>query len=497
MFNKIMKRGSRKASKAEAAAELPAAADPVPLASASGVTVNHASRVSTSPSAAPSPGGATFQPSSAPPQLTEPLPLFRDVPATERQVLFLRKLQICAVAFDFSDTLKAAREKEMKRQALSELVDFVQSGSGRLAEQVQEELVRTVAINIFRCLPPAAHESTGSEAADPEEDEPYLDPAWPHLQLVYELLLRYVISSDTDTKVAKRFIDHCFVLRLLDLFDSEDPREREYLKTILHRIYGKFMIHRPFIRRAINNIFYRFIFETERHSGIGELLEILGSIINGFALPMKEEHKLFLVRALIPLHKPKTVGIYHQQLSYCIVQFVEKDYKLADIIIRGLLKYWPVINCQKEVLFLGELEEVLEATQPAEFQRCMVPLFKQIARCLSSSHFQVAERALFLWNNDHIVSLIAQDRNVILPIIFEALEKNTQAHWNQMVHGLTTNVRKMFLDMDNDLFEECQQKYLEKEANAKLLGEQRESTWRRLEAFVEANASGKDMVLAN
>lgn len=49
---------------------------------------------------------------------------------------------------------------------------------------------------------------------------------------------------------------------------------------------------RSFIRKAINNVFYRFIFETERHSGIAELLEILGSIINGFALPLKEEHKV-------------------------------------------------------------------------------------------------------------------------------------------------------------------------------------------------------------
>lgn len=150
------------------------------------------------------------------------------------------------------------------------------------------------------------------------------------------------------------------------------------------------MVHRPFIRKAINNIFYRFIYVTERHSGIGELLEILGSIINGFALPMKEEHKLFLIRVLIPLHKPKPIVVYHQQLSYCIVQFVEKDYKLADTVIRGLLKYWPVTNCAKENLFLGELEEVLEATQPVEFQRCMVPLFQQIGRCLTSSHFQVS-----------------------------------------------------------------------------------------------------------
>ena len=45
------------------------------------------------------------------------------------------------------------------------------------------------------------------------------------------------------------------------------------------------------------------IYESETHNGVGELLEILGSIINGFALPLKEEHKDFLIKALIPLHK--------------------------------------------------------------------------------------------------------------------------------------------------------------------------------------------------
>ncbi|KAF2616000.1 hypothetical protein F2Q70_00009741 [Brassica cretica] len=411
----------------------------------------------------------------------EPLPLFRDVPVSERQALFLRKVQNCCFLFDFTDTVKNAREKDIKRQTLLELVDFIQSGASKIiSESCQEEMVKMVSLNIFRSLPPGSHENTGQEPADPEEEEPYLDPSWPHLQLVYELLLRYVVSTDTDTKVAKRYIHHSFVLKLLDLFDSEDPREREYLKTILHRIYGKFMVHRPFIRKAINNIFYRFIYETERHSGIGELLEILGSIINGFALPMKEEHKLFLIRVLIPLHKPKPMAVYHQQLSYCIVQFVEKDYKLADTVIRGLLKYWPVTNCTKENLFLTELEEVLEATQPVEFQRCMVPLFQQIGRSLNSSHFQVAERALFLWNNEHIVGLIAQNRTVILPIIYPALEKNIQSHWNQAVHGLTTNIKKMFMEMDPELFEECQRQYEEKQARSKEVEEQRLLSWKRL-----------------
>ena len=324
------------------------------------------------------------------PGVYEALPSFRDVPSSEKQNLLIKKLNMCCVVFDFGNPSINLKEKDVKRQTLLELVDYISSVNSKFNEVVMQEITKMVAVNLFRTFSSPSHESKALEMYDLEEEEPTMEPAWPHVQIVYEVLLRFVASSETDAKLAKRYIDHSFVLRLLDLFDSEDQRERDYLKTILHRIYGKFMVHRPFIRKAINNIFYRFIFETEKHNGIAELLEILGSIINGFALPLKEEHKLFLVRALIPLHKPKCVSMYHQQLSYCITQFVEKDVKLADTVIRGLLKYWPVTNSSKEVMFLAELEEILDATQAAEFQRCMVPLFHQIARCLNSFHFQVS-----------------------------------------------------------------------------------------------------------
>lgn len=62
---------------------------------------------------------------------------------------------------------------------------------------------------------------------------------------------------------------------------------------------------------------------------MAELLEILGSIINGFALPLKEEHKAFLLRVLIPLHKVKSLSLYHPQLAYCVVQFLEKESSLT------------------------------------------------------------------------------------------------------------------------------------------------------------------------
>ena len=131
------------------------------------------------------------------------------------------------------------------------------------------------AVNLFRTLPPPAN-PTGAEF-DPEEDEPTLEAAWPHLQLVYEFFLRCLESPDFTPSLVKKYIDQVqsrkthhkpiqvfflnvrfsqcalqkFVLRLLDLFDSEDPRERDLLKTTLHRIYGKFLGLRAFIRKQV------------------------------------------------------------------------------------------------------------------------------------------------------------------------------------------------------------------------------------------------------
>jgi serine/threonine-protein phosphatase 2A regulatory subunit B' len=56
---------------------------------------------------------------------------------------------------------------------------------------------------------------------------------------VYEFLLRFIVSGEVQAKVAKKYVNHSFCCYLIQLFDSEDPRERDYLKTILHRIYGK------------------------------------------------------------------------------------------------------------------------------------------------------------------------------------------------------------------------------------------------------------------
>lgn len=106
-------------------------------------------------------------------------------------------------------------------------------------------------------------------------------------------------------------------------------------------------------------------------------------------------------------------------------------------------------------MFLGELEEILDVIEPTQFVKIQEPLFKQISRCVSSPHFQVsdepwprgpagvlrgvtvfhlrlqvAERALYYWNNEYIMSLIEENSSVILPIMFASLYRISKEHWN-------------------------------------------------------------------
>merc|ERR1719321_846650 len=237
------------------------------------------------------------------------LPSLRETAVAERPEILKKKLQACSITFDFTNAQLNATEKEAKRQALLELVEYVNNTRHCFNDSVIQDVIEMVGANVIRALPPAQRAGNVGE----DDDEPALEQAWPHLQIVYEFFLRFVVSHDVDPKIAKKFVDQAFVLKLLDLFDSEDPRERDYLKTILHRIYGKIMALRLFIRKATQNLFFYIIYDNTQHNGVPELLEILGSIINGFALPLKEEHKLFLERSLIPLHTVKNLNTFHQQ----------------------------------------------------------------------------------------------------------------------------------------------------------------------------------------
>ena len=408
-------------------------------------------------------------------QVVKELPVLSDTAVLKREALFRQKLELCNVIFDFEDPDLDVKGKEQKRETLVELAEYINSPVGQkiLTEAMMPHIVETVRINLFRALPPPTADY------DPEEDEPTMELTWPHMQVVYELFLRFIVSTEVSGKVTKKFVDQAFLRQWIELFDSEDPRERDYVKTVLHRMYGKFMSHRSFIRKAISQVFFKYIYETGQHNGIGELLEILGSIINGFAIPLKKEHLQFLERALIPLHKPRGVATYHPQLSYCISQYVEKDPDTIVVIVKGLVRYWPWNSASKQVSYLNELEEILELCRPEQFALIQDDFAALLATCLASSHFQVAERSLYYWNSEHLcVNVFSkQCAPVLLPYVYGPLNAIAKGHWNQTVESLAQSVLKLYMEMDINLYDKCARERQDKIKDKEIMREQAGARW--------------------
>lgn len=78
------------------------------------------------------------------------------------------------------------------------------------------------------------------------------------------------------------------------------------------------------------NLVLYITYEKEEHNGLTELLEILSSIISGFSAPLKEEHRQFATKVLVPLHKVRGLSTFSTQLETCMKNFIEKE-KLIGI----------------------------------------------------------------------------------------------------------------------------------------------------------------------
>ncbi|KAJ2718719.1 serine/threonine-protein phosphatase 2A 56 kDa regulatory subunit delta isoform [Coemansia sp. Benny D115] len=391
--------------------------------------------------------GGTHEFRMLPPLLSEQL---TDI---ERKDLLSQKLVQCTVLFDFQNPNENIEAKEAKQRTLGEILDYMSERTGVITLDMYPKLFKMVSANLFRTIPPQIN--AFGDPFDPEEDEPREEPSWPHLCLVYHIFLRFLESSDFNNSAARPYIDQAFTTQLLELFDCEDVRERESLKTVLHRIYGKMLGMRSFIRRSINNIFLQFIYETQRHNGIAELLEILGSIINGFTVPLKDEHINFLHRVLLPLHKARPMNLYFAQLAYCTVQFLEKDPTLADTIVKSLLRFWPKVNSPKEVMFVTEIEGIMDVIEPAQFSSICQPLFQQLVKCIVSPHFQIAERTLGMWRNNYFVNLITDNIQLILPIALSGIYRHSRSHWNRNIHNQVYQILRFFVNVNEELFEQC------------------------------------------
>ena len=382
---------------------------------------------------------------------------------------FLKKVNLAKITYDYADEAKDSKPKAERLSAINDLIQLL--NDQRMVTQLFvpniENVMDMIKKNIFRPLPNANRGnslSVSETGVEEEEQEP--DHTWPHIRGIYEIFLQLVINEACDVKTLKQFVTSNFISEFLQLFDSDLVEERDFLKNILHKLYAKLVPRRKMIRKAITDCFHLLIHEIHKFNGASELLDIMASIISGFAIPLREEHVIFFKNIIIPLHKVQTSGLYFDNLIRCSMLFLTKDSTLSVPLLEGILKYWPFANYVKETLFLQELPEVFEFCDVEKIQPLVNKLFKRVIRCISGSHLQVADRAMCLFESESFISIIKQYKTISFNMLVPTVNHLASNHWHQMLKESLSALKEILQKIDpqayNNALETANQKKSDK-----------------------------------
>ena len=371
--------------------------------------------------------------------------------------LFVKKIQICSMTYDYYDDQKDIKAKSERLEAIQDLKELLNDSQIMSLHFLPnlELIYEMIQKNLFRPLIPIkkSGEKLGLSETGVEDEEVTTDPAWPHLQGIYEIFLNIEIHELVDVKNLKIFITPVFVNNLLELFNSEDARERDYLKTILYRIYAKLIPRRKIIRKSMNESFLSMIHENKKFNGANDILEIFSSMISGFAVPLREEHVEFFKNIIIPLHKVHYSNTFHEQLVRCSVLYLNKDQSLAILLIKGILRYWPFGNSTKETLFLSELNEILEFCDLNSIEVLIPSIFKRIVKCMSGPHLQISDKAMLFFENEHFLNLIKTFRSITFPLLVPIIVDLSETHWHKILQESFNSLKSILKEIDSALFE--------------------------------------------
>lgn len=408
---------------------------------------------------------------------TETLDQLFDTPALEdavpykRAYYFRKKIAFCLPRKDDCkySSVDLFELNEKRLTTLGDLNNYCESFPMILGDsQLYVELLHLAGTYLFRPFPlvkstspnnvfvdESVADDAGMFGENPMDKYSEYTPEeqnWGLLSACYDLLLKAIEYIDKlDKQTRKEFYTLRFISQLVNLFKTPAIKERQVLKGVLHRLYYKLTQRRSAIRKEIANCFYEYIYEGANHYGVAELLEILGSIVNGFACPIKQEHVVLLTRALIPLHSTPAFVSYHQQLAYCMIQYVSKDHTLFTPIVKGLLRYWPVGSSFKEVIFIIELEELMEhVLAESDFDSISTKLARRLGKCMMSDQFQVAERAIACWTSSACLRIMnAYERlaQSMFDLVKPYLRKATMEHWNGVIQQRAQEAYTLYYNM--------------------------------------------------
>jgi hypothetical protein len=372
------------------------------------------------------------------------LPLIATSPQSEISQMAFQKLKQCNRICDFSDPNADLTSKQVKTQALNELIDCYANPKlfARVTRECHQQVIELFSVNIFRPLPNVPREILASDEVTIE------DTAWPHLQLVYALFLTF-LNCSIDQKILQ-WLKPRFITNLFAILDFPDERERMQVRAVITSIFNKVPPQRSQLRTLTANLLMGvpggFCINAASH-----LLELFHSFTSSTTAPLGAALIGVFDRVLLPMHLGLRCQRYFGSLSRCVVLMVRKEKRLGSSLLHFLIRHWPMTLDHKAELFIDEATQLLEENVIECFAQHMCQLMSCIAVATESPCTTLADRALSFLMHDHVRELIADDPYSMMRIIFPSLFRGAKSHWTPRIQLKALTAMNMLLEVNPDV----------------------------------------------
>ena len=361
------------------------------------------------------------------------------------------------------------RENKATRKTattVDELNHYIQTG-GSLEECIRD-LVEFFSLSVFRDTQP-------DEEGFPVEGD--------------KTLSLFLLSDASHTPETAEVFDENVIRQILRAFqirtsvvgrDSDLAEKKQRWRSILHSTYERFYHHRKYMYDTFIE-FLSFISKTARKASgglqfqaipgaavdnmapdekfigglysVGDLLEVIGAIIQGLDVPVRKVHNERLLNVgLLPLHEiclgygetGCALAIYHRQLTFCLAELSKKENKIAVQVLNRLCAFIPKMirggYSKPAVYLINECEELLEAVPRETFTRIKDSFFAMVLSAIDSLNYAVAQRSLLLLNTPLVRSLCLDVKEYSYQKIVPILLRIAESHWNDTTQQMAFRI---------------------------------------------------------
>lgn len=418
-------------------------------------------------------------------------PRLVDAIASELPDLFYTKCKQCCQICDFTAENQADNISK-KTQILNDILNVVMD-QDKVALLRQEDyliLFKCFRYNVIRTTPPPLKIWFTPAVMDFELDR-IEEVGWLHLELFYNILFTFINNRKFNPNLCE---DQPIKLitGILLMFQSPDNREREKVMKTFHALYKTFSNIRSTARVLVAKIFEVLIFSPDARLGAQELLTVLNPIIAGFHTPLSESNTQFFIDILLPLHRCSYFHLFHNALVNAIVTYINKDSRLVICVIKTIQKYWPHTAPTKQLIFLNELDSMMQFLSIEQFYVVHKEISRIINQCMETQNFAIIEQTLMLWQNPHFIKLIRHYSTLMYPKIISSIYKTAMDNWSSEVRNLGLLTMRSLKDISPEAFQRASMSFKQHES-AKVFDQiQIGSIWHQLMSSAEMDQNERE-----